>query len=73
QEEYSVFDCVANISEGQIYEIEANTGIENKTIMFNPPFYSLLIPTENIDTSYCLQQPRLRCTLPCNPAFKIDN
>jgi len=73
QEEYSVFDCVANISEGEIYEINAGTEIKNKTIMFEPPYYSLLIPSDNIDTSYCLQYPRLRCTIPCNPTFQINN
>jgi hypothetical protein len=69
QEEYSVFDCIANISDGEIYEIEANQGIINKTLDFVEPFYSLLIPSQSIDTSYCTSKIRLKCTLPCIPTL----
>ena len=67
QEEYSVFDCIANMTEGEIYEIQGQQGIVNKTLGFEPPFYSLLIPSESIDTSYCLRQIRLKCDIPCIP------
>jgi hypothetical protein len=69
QEEYSVFDCVANISEGEVYEIEANRGIVNKTLDYVQPFYSLLIPSESIDTSFCTNIIRLKCTWPCIPTI----
>jgi len=67
--EYSVFDCIANISDGQIYEVEVQNGISDKTISIDPPYYSLIIPIEQIDSSSCLQYKRLSCTVPCNPTF----
>ncbi|MEZ5197694.1 MAG: VWA domain-containing protein [Bacteroidales bacterium] len=67
EEEYSVFDCIATISDGDIYEIEGQNGIEKKTLDYDPPFYSLLIPQDKIDTSFCLSTFRLKCDYPCFP------
>jgi len=69
QEEYSVFDCIANMTEGEIYEIQGQQGIVNKTLGFEPPYYSLLIPSASIDTSYCINTIRLKCELPCKPTI----
>ncbi|MCD4735873.1 MAG: VWA domain-containing protein [Bacteroidales bacterium] len=71
--EYSVFDCMANISDGQIYEVEVQNGISDKTISIDPPYYSLVIPVEQIDSSSCLSYKRLSCTVPCNPTFRIED
>jgi len=68
--EYSVYDCIANISEGQLFEVEATHGIANKTIPFDPPFYSLVLPEQQFDTSYCLNHARIKCSLPCNPVIQ---
>lgn len=69
--EYSVYDCIASISDGKIYEVEAGQGISNKTLDFNPPYYSLHIPVAGFDTCQCLTTPRLVCNEPCNPVFTI--
>lgn len=67
--EYSVYDCMANVSEGKIYEISGQSGIGNKTIQIDPPVYSLVLPQQQFDTSSCLHHSRLKCTLPCNPTI----
>lgn len=69
QEEYSVFDCMANISGGQIYEVETNSGVSNKTTHIEMPYYSLKLPVNDFDSCFCTNFPRIKYPVHSKPTY----